>query len=260
MAYVIAISGKGGVGKTTITSLIIKYLLSLKKGSILAVDADPSFNLHFLLGMDAPKTLGQLRESAKKDKPNSMDLFSFLEYGINMAISEGKIDLLAMGRKEGKGCYCSVNNALREKLKTVTKSYDYIVIDNEAGIEHISRQTDAFVDIMFIVIDPSKRSLITAQTIISLIKELENDVGKVYLIGNKMNEIPNWVKTDIPFLGAIPLDPMLQKYEDENLSFLSLPETSIAYQELSKCFRQNWETSIISNYSPCKESRSIEKN
>ncbi len=234
MAYTIAVSGKGGVGKTTITSLIIKYLLSLKKGSILAVDADPSFNLHILLGVETPRTLGQLRESAKKDKPSSLDLFSFLEYGINMAISEGKIDLLAMGRKEGKGCYCSVNNALRESLKAITKSYDYIVIDNEAGIEHISRETDASVDLMLIVIDPSPRSLITAQTIINLTKELENDVKKVYLIGNKMKEIPHWVKMDIPFLGIIPFDPILQSYEEKNVSFLNLPETSLSYQELKR--------------------------
>lgn len=244
MGQTIAVAGKGGTGKTTITSLIIKYLLSLKKGSILAVDADPSFNLHILLGMDVQKTLGQLRESAKKSKPNSQDIFSFLEYGINMAIAEGKIDLLAMGRKEGKGCYCSVNNALRELLKAVTKSYDYIVIDNEAGIEHISRQTDVAVSLMLIIIDPSPRSLITAKTIINLTKELENDVERVCLIGNKMNILPYPLSIDAPFLGAIPSDPILQTYEEKGISFLNLPETSLAYQALKNlmCLTEDLRT------------------
>lgn len=234
----IAIAGKGGTGKTTITSLIIKYLLSLKKGHILAVDADPSFNLHILLGMEIKNTIGQLREGAKKDKPSSFDLFSFIEYGINMAIVEGEVDLLAMGRKEGKGCYCSVNNALRESLKALTKSYDYIVIDNEAGIEHISRQTDASVSIMLIVIDQTPRSLITAKTIIDLKEELENDISKLYLIGNKMDSLPYPIPFDVPFLGNIPYDPILQSYEEKNLPFLQLPESSIAYQSLKNIISQ----------------------
>lgn len=237
----IAIAGKGGTGKTTITSLIIKYLLSLKKGHILAVDADPSFNLHLVLGMDVKRTIGELREDAKRDRPNSFDMFSFIEYGINMAIVEGKVDLLAMGRKEGKGCYCSVNHALRESLKALTKSYDYIVIDNEAGIEHISRQTDASVSIMLITIDQSPRSLITAKTIVELTKELENDVSKIYLIGNKIDTLPYPISLDIPFLGSIPYDPILKSYEEKSLPFLELPETSIAYQSLKNLLLHTFE-------------------
>jgi CO dehydrogenase maturation factor len=233
MGKVIAVSGKGGVGKTVVASLTIKFLLKEKDGSILAVDADPSCNLHIALGIERPKmTLGSLRERAKR-RPKSFDLSSFIEYGINMAIVEGRCDLLSVGRPEGKGCYCAVNSLLRESLGKLSKDYDYIVIDNEAGLEHISRQTDASCDIMFIIANPTPQSLATSLSIMELIRELENEIKETYIILNRAetatSDMLDRLKNKVQIAGLLRTDPSIYEAEREGRSLLDLPEDSQIY-------------------------------
>jgi CO dehydrogenase maturation factor len=259
MGKVIAIAGKGGVGKTTIAGLVIKYLRDKYKGSILAVDGDPSTNLNVVLGMDVHQTIGSIREAGLPgsknkennndgymEKPVSMSLYDFVDYQINMALVEGdnNIDLIAMGRPEGKGCYCAVNNALRECLQKLSQDYAWLVIDNEAGLEHISRQTNINVDIMLIISDMSVRGLTTAIRINKLIKELENDVDKCFLIINRSNiqyqeELPDtWQRrlkeAGLCIAGSLPVDTQIERYDIEGKPIIELPESSPLYQMLQQ--------------------------
>lgn len=186
----IAISGKGGTGKSTITALMIRWLSEHRSKSILAVDADANTSLNELLGIELGETVGAIREEMRESAgslPGGMTKQQFLEYKIQTGLIEThEYDLIAMGRPEGPGCYCYANNVLRDIIDTLAGNYEYVVIDNEAGMEHLSRRTTRDVDYLLIVTDPTARGIHTAGRIGRLAGELETEVRETYLIVNRV--------------------------------------------------------------------------
>lgn len=244
MGKTIALAGKGGTGKTTITGLIIDYLIRNKRGTILAVDADANANLNEVLGIKVETTLGEIkeevnmRETMRDGFPGGMTKGQYLNYSLNASITEGNgYDLLVMGRSEGKGCYCFVNTILREQLDKVSQDYDYVIMDNEAGMEHLSRGTARSIDILLLVSDCSRRGVQAVGRINKLVKELGLKVGGQYLIINKapdgqlsegiMEEIS---LQDLALLGVITLDPLVYDYDSQGIPSVKLPEDSLSKQ------------------------------
>jgi CO dehydrogenase maturation factor len=208
MTMTIAFAGKGGTGKTTISALLIKSLMERSKGPILAIDADPAANLHLALGMEKPYTIGQIREDMSRVAQAgqlgvSISRHEYLTREIMMSLEEGdKIDLLSMGRPEGQGCYCAINHLLREIIDDLNKHYPYVVIDNEAGMEHISRRTTRDVDFLLLVTDPTIRGVKTAGEMVRLAEEVEVNVNEIKLIMNRAEEeLPAPLKGAIEELG-----------------------------------------------------------
>jgi len=236
MSYTIAVAGKGGTGKTTVSSLIIDHLLSKKNGSILAVDADPNSTLNEALGVEMERTLGDVIQDLlerKDDLPTGIDKQRFVEYQFQMCLVEEKgFDLIAMGRPEGPDCYCYVNNLLRDVMDKFNSNYRFIVMDNEAGMEHLSRRTTQNVETLFIVSDESVIGVRTADRIYNAIKALKLNVGDIYLIINRTQEkLPDAViaevnKSDMKLLGTIPIDENIVEYALAGKSMLSLPDDS----------------------------------
>jgi CO dehydrogenase maturation factor len=188
LGITISVAGKGGVGKTTISALIVRELCKKRK-PVLAIDADPNYNLGDHLGIKVTRTIGSLREEIMKTKdslPSGVSKQELVEYQVRMALQEGDaFDLLTMGRQEGAGCYCFINSVLRGFIDAVASKYDYIVIDNEAGLEHLSRRTTIKSDLLLIVCDPSKVSIEAAGRIARLADEMELKVGRKVLIVNR---------------------------------------------------------------------------
>ncbi len=211
----IAITGKGGTGKTTIAALIIRWLSENVSKSILAVDADSNVNLNDLLGVESKDTIGGIREEMKSkvnNLPGGMTKQQFLEYKIQSSLVETPdFDLIAMGRPEGPGCYCYANNLLRDILKSLSESYDFVIIDNEAGMEHLSRRTVQDIDYLLVLSDPSIRGIKTAGRISRLLQELQTRAKEQYLILNRLHSTPS--------------ETMQSAIEDEGLTlFYSIPE------------------------------------
>src|SRR3990170_6405402 len=187
MSFTIAVCGKGGTGKTTFAGMIIRYLLEKKKGPVLAVDADANANLNEVLGIDIKATIGEMRELMKEEVPPGMTKDVWFEYKVQEALTEAKgFDLLAMGRPEGAGCYCAANTLARKYIDLLTENYPYIVIDNEAGMEHFSRLTTRDVDLLFILSDASRRGIITAARIRDLIRQLKLNISRDVLVLNRI--------------------------------------------------------------------------
>jgi CO dehydrogenase maturation factor len=238
MSKTIAIAGKGGTGKTTVSALLIKLLSS--RGSVLAIDGDPSSNLNLALGLPLNETVGSVREEmATKVKSGKfeagMSKPDYIDYKIHESLVESdRIDLLAMGRPEGPGCYCAANNMLRTSIDRLASKYDFVVIDNEAGMEHISRQTTRDVDILLIIAEPTVRSIITAGQIKDLIKELRTRVEKVALIINRVNgplssEIQKEIAaTGLEVIGQISLDPQVAALDSKGIPVVELPDNAPA--------------------------------
>ena len=240
MTKTIAIAGKGGTGKTTIAALLIKLLS--QKGLVLAVDADPSINLNQALGLplDESKTVGRIREKMTEDvsKGRFSPIITKQEYlfsKIMESLVESKgFDLLAMGRPEGPGCYCASNEFLRASLDKLVKDYkyNYIVMDCEAGMEHISRQTTRDVDVLLIMSDPTIKGVTTAARMKKLIEELRSNVGKVGLIINRVRgELSPEIKKVIDGAGLqvvalIPEDPDMATLEMQGRPVTELPKGS----------------------------------
>lgn len=236
MATTIAIAGKGGTGKTTIAALLIKLLS--QKGVVLAVDADPSTNLNQALGLTVEETVGGVRErvseAAKSGSisPGTTKQEVF-DLEIRAALVESKgLDLLAMGRPEGPGCYCAANEWLRRSLDRLAQDYRYVVMDCEAGMEHISRQTTRDVDVLLIVSDLTQRGIITAARIKELIGKLRTRVGKIRLV---VNRAPNGLPPEIvklidshqlELIATIPEDPNLSDLEVKGMPAVELPPDS----------------------------------
>lgn len=224
MTMTIAFAGKGGTGKTTVSALLIKSLMERSVGPILAIDADPAANLHLALGMEKPYTIGQIREDMSRVAQEgqlgvSISRHDYLSREIMLALEEGdNVDLLSMGRPEGQGCYCAINHLLREIMDSMNKHYPYVVIDNEAGMEHISRRTTRDVDLLLLVTDPTVRGVKTAGEMIRLAKEVEVNVNEIKLIINRVEQdLPTPLQTAIDELG---LEIAAQIPADEKVNYL----------------------------------------
>ena len=226
-----------GTGKTSLTGLLINYLATEKSGKVIAVDADANANLNEVLGEKIDITLGAIKEDVNRRErdgnsfPGGMTKAQYMKYRLSTAISEGDgYDLLVMGRSEGTGCYCYVNGILREQLDTISNSYDYLVIDNEAGMEHLSRGTSKSVDVLLLVSDCSRRSIQAVARIRDLALELKLKIGDLYLIVNKapngqlndgiMEEIN---KYNLNLLGVVPMDDNIYEYDSNGKPLVDLP-------------------------------------
>ena len=244
---VIAVSGKGGVGKTSITALMIKLLSETSSGrSILAIDANPDSNLPNVSGISVDKTVGMVTDELKKsieraEIPLGMTKEDILESRVFEILKETPdFDLLVMGRGEGEGCYCPVNALLTRIIDTLSKNYDLTIMDMEAGLEHLSRRTDRDVDIMFIVTDPSSMGLQTAKRIKELAKEVQIQFKKIYLIANRFKpEMESKIREDamkigVEFAGIVPYDNNLSNCNIEGKPLTSLPNESPSVASVKK--------------------------
>jgi CO dehydrogenase maturation factor len=242
MTKTIALAGKGGTGKTTIAALLIRSLLPHAQGPLLAIDADPASNLHMALGMPMPTTVGAIREQTSQvavagQLGVTMSRHDYLTHEVFMALEEGKqIDLLAMGRPEGPGCYCAINHMLREIIDKLNRSYDFVVIDNEAGMEHLSRRTTRDVDLLLLITDPTIRGVRTAAGMAELAEELEINVQQIMLIVNRVQgELPPPLKEaidelDIDVAALIPADESVDQLDALDHPLVQLDGDSPAYQ------------------------------
>jgi CO dehydrogenase maturation factor len=259
MTTTIALAGKGGVGKTTVAAMIIKHLAQNQSGSILAIDADPSSNLNMVLGLDLEWTVGDIREdmleqvktsltnggAAMGALPGGVNKRDYLDYHVRSALAEGsRFDLIAMGRGEGQGCYCAVNHNLREVIDGISKHYAFVVIDNEAGMEHLSRRTTRDVQHLLIVSDPTLRGLVAARRIADMCKELDINIEKAYLLINRLQgEMPAGLqafvgKMNVPLLGTIPANDDLTAFEFSGRPLVELGDGSPVYQAIAKLMSQ----------------------
>jgi len=242
MTKTIAIAGKGGTGKTTISALLTLYLA--EKGVVLAIDGDPSSNLNLALGLPLRATVGDVREEmaatmqAGKFSPG-VSQPDYLEMKIQSSLTESeKIDLLAMGRPEGPGCYCAANNFLRASMDRLGKNYDFVVVDNEAGMEHISRQTTREVNILLIISDPTIRGVLTAARVKDLIHEMRAHVGRIALVVNRVqNGLPAPVEkaiadSSLELVGLVPTDANITELDATGTPLTQLPAESPLRQEV----------------------------
>src|SRR3972149_5290025 len=194
MAYVIALSGKGGTGKTSIAALTVRYLKEKRKGPVLAVDADSNACLNEALGISVHATIGNLREEslqpirAGSARPGGMSMEQLFDYQVQQSVIEAEgFDLMVMGRPEGPGCYCAANNIIRKYTDKLSETYSYVVIDNEAGMEHLSRRTTHKVNLILIVSDPTAKGIVTGKRISDLVHELRLEVDRTVLIINRVS-------------------------------------------------------------------------
>ncbi|MEE8401036.1 MAG: AAA family ATPase [Candidatus Hydrothermarchaeaceae archaeon] len=232
---IIAVSGKGGTGKTVVSSLLVKVLSEKDEYDILAIDADPDANFSDALGVSAEKTIGSVREGIIKDRDQRSPTQSWrskLEYDVlGATIETDKFDILVMGRPEGQGCYCPVNHVLREIIDKTAKNYDYVIIDTEAGLEHLSRRTTQDVDFMLVVTDPSKRGITTAQRIKELSENLSINFKGIYLVANrtspeneeKIREYAEEIGLEV--LGFIPEDEKVSEFDFTGRPLMELKDS-----------------------------------
>jgi len=247
MAFTIAVAGKGGSGKTTLATLAILYLIRQNKGPILAVDADPNSNLNVGLGMKFEETIADLREEVlTKEIPSGMSKTDFFDYRLHQCLVEGdKVDLLVMGRPEGPGCYCAVNNLLRQYLSRISKQYEYVVMDNEAGMEHLSRRTTDDVDVLLITSEPTLVSIRSAARIKGIALKIKLKIKDIYLIINrvtKTRDISSRGSGSVPeklsLLENIPEDPLVLEASEKEENLLSLPAESPSFQAVGRLMKK----------------------
>jgi CO dehydrogenase maturation factor len=251
MTTTIALAGKGGVGKTTIAGMIIKYLIENQTGAVLAIDADPSANLNMVLGLDLDWTVGDIRENLLSEVQKSLSSggaamgslhggiskHEYLDYEIRSSLAEGdRFDLIAMGRSEGPGCYCAVNHNLRDVIDVIGNNYRFTVIDNEAGMEHLSRRTTRDVNHLIVVSDPSMRGIVAAQRIADIKNELDIQVENTYLVINRVNgNLPAPLeaqisKFEIPLIGIVPASQDLTEFDYQGKPLIGLGDDSVVYR------------------------------
>lgn len=235
MPTTIAITGKGGTGKTVVSALTVLALVEHQVRPVLAVDADPNLNLDAALGLRVEATVGSVREEAGQRRgaePGGEATADFLEYNIRQALVEGKgFDLLAMGRPEGPGCYCYANELLRSAVDRLARTYRAIVVDCEAGLEHFSRRTTGDLDLLLILTDPTVRGLETARRILDLVKEVRTKVGEARVVVNRVRGEPAPSLTEAADRLGFPIGAILP--EDERVTTLDAaghPLTELALE------------------------------
>jgi CO dehydrogenase maturation factor len=247
MSFTIAVSGKGGTGKTTFAGMIIRYLLEKNRGPVLAVDADANANLNEVLGIEVKSTIGEMRERMKEpdEVPTGMTKDVWFEYKVQEALTEAKgFDLLVMGRPEGAGCYCAANTLARKYIDLLTENYPYIVIDNEAGMEHFSRLTTRDVDLLFVLSDSSRRGIMTAARIRDLVKELKLNIKKDLLVLNRMagplqqDTAAEIKKNRLELAGIIPSDEEINRFDRNGTPTFRLPSSVPSVQAAWHIFEQ----------------------
>ncbi len=245
MTITLAVAGKGGTGKTTFTALLIRYLEENGRTPILAIDADPSANLNLVLGMELNDTIGDIREDALQQV--SSGTFSvgiskpdYFDIKVNECLVESSnVDLLAMGRPEGAGCYCAANSILRVCIDRLGNDYACVVIDNEAGMEHISRQTTRDIDILFIVSDPTVRGLTAGKHIVDLIDELGSRIKNTYLVLNRVDgALPETLllltkQLGVELIGTIPADPQIAEFDMIGRPLVEIDSDSPVYRAVT---------------------------
>lgn len=246
MTKTIAIAGKGGTGKTTIAALMIEALSRRVRGPILAIDADPAMNLHLALGFPEPVTVGEIREemgaaAQAQQLGVAISRHDYLKHEVQMALEEGdKVDLLAMGRPEGQGCYCAANHLLRTVIDDLGTTYEYLVVDNEAGMEHISRRTTRDVDMLLVVTDPTIRGLKAAEVILKLADDIEVNVQHKLLVLNRVvGDIPAALEDAIAALNValapvVPADARINELDAIGKPLVSLDGDSPAFQAVEE--------------------------
>ena len=247
MTHTIAVAGKGGVGKTTVCGMIIEALVKAGKGPLLAVDADANSNLNEVLGVEVETTLGAIREEMAQAElrgdviPKNMTKADYAEFRFNSAlIEEDDFDMLVMGRTQGKGCYCFVNGVLKTQLDKYLGAYRYVVIDNEAGMEHIARGTLPKVETLLLVSDCSRRGIQAVGRIARMVEELKLRPDTMGLI---VNRAPNGVINDgvkeeiaaqgLNLLGVLPQDEAVYEADCDGKPSAKLPDSSPMKQALS---------------------------
>jgi len=239
--FSIAVAGKGGTGKTTLSALIIRNFLKSNKRPILAVDADPNSNLNEALGVEIDRTLVSIVDKImekKEDIPAGVTKERLLEYHLQDALIESEgFDLLVMGHTEGPGCYCAANNLLKDFMEKLRENYPYLVMDNEAGMEHLSRRTTRDVDVLLITANPTLVSLKSARRIYEMTQKLKLKIKKAYLVlieNQPDSKLEEEIDTGLPVLGNIPYDEEIKKCSITGVSLGNLPRDSVAFQEVQK--------------------------
>ncbi len=241
MAYVIAVAGKGGTGKTSIAGLTVRYLKEKRQKPVLAVDADSNACLHEALGVSVHATIGHLREDSLQtirsgsDRPGGMSTEQLFDYQVQQSLVEATgFDLMVMGRPEGPGCYCAANNIIRKYTDKLSETYSYVVIDNEAGMEHLSRRTTHAVNLLMIISDPTVRGIKTAKRISDLVLELNLEVEKSILMINRiagdegpaLRELAE--ELGLTVTGIVPQDHVIFRNDLKGKSVLELPSDAPA--------------------------------
>ena len=239
MPHTIAVAGKGGVGKTTTCGMMIDYLCKKKQGPVLVVDADANSNLNEVLGVEAEITLGTIREEMaqaelKGTLPAGMTKADYAEFKFNSAlIEEDDFDMIVMGRTQGKGCYCFVNGVLKTQVDKYAKNYKYVVMDNEAGLEHVARGTLPHVDTMLLISDCSRRGIQAAARVAQTIEEMELKPEKLGLIVNRAPDgvLDAGVKAEIEkhgltLLGVLPQDESVYRCDCDGEPSAKLPDSN----------------------------------
>lgn len=236
MAFTIAIAGKGGTGKTTLAALLIRQITKAGKGPVMAVDADANANLHEALGIEVDDTISEMLNRINRNiepLPAGMTKDQYVAYRVHQSLAEGDdVDLLVMGGPEGAGCYCYANNLVRGFMQDLSNNYPFVVMDNEAGLEHLSRRTTQNVDVLFVSSDSSARGIRSAGRVKELVDSLGLDIRKMYLVVSKVSEgtiealrgeIEN---TGLELVGTIPLDEQVRDFDLHSKPLVSLPDDS----------------------------------
>jgi len=242
MSKHIAVAGKGGTGKTTLASMLIRYLAENRKGSVLAVDADFNSTLNEALGLEVEHTIANILADIKKNKvPTGMTKDVFIELNLHQALIEtNDYDLLVMGGPQGPGCYCFPSEILKRHLESLDKNYDYMVIDNEAGMEHISRELIERADILLVISDATAKGVRTAGRIYDLARHLKIEIGAAYLIVTRIDDLEplrsEIEATGLELLGAIPDDPLVTAYDLQGKPLMDLPADGPAVGASRKLF------------------------
>lgn len=244
MSFTIAVAGKGGTGKTTIAGLVIRYLLERGEKPVLALDGDANANLQDILGVRVQETVGAAREDVMDSistLPAGMTKESYMELKLQQTLVEAEgFDLLVMGRPEGPGCYCYANSIFRKYVDMILSNYRFIVMDNEAGMEHLSRHTTQDVDLLLIISDPTVRGIQSAARINSLVDELELRVARRFLVIDRAPaKIPPSLMEEVErcgleLVGTIPEDKWVSEYDMVGEPLIGLPSTSPAVEAVNR--------------------------
>jgi CO dehydrogenase maturation factor len=246
MSYLIAVSGKGGVGKTTLAGLIVTRLIARGRHPVLAVDADPNMCLDSVLGVKVTETIGRVREESRKEARKGMAAGISKQEMIELKISESLVeaddfDLIAMGRSEGAGCYCYANNVLKNAIGQMSDAYPYVVLDNEAGLENLSRRIVQKVNLMVMVADPSRRGLETVTRLHELANDMEIKYDKLAIVVNRLRrgELPEYVKevqeaTNADYVIGLPDCDELAEIAETGASILKISDDNEVVKKLDE--------------------------